>query len=89
MVFLGLSAPVKDVKVSPKDGKLWVEWTPANDNANKYIIEWCEQCDSSRCSFEWQQEPGTAQGSFLRGNPEESWWIPVCRGKWQSKLFYI
>ncbi|XP_077203265.1 interleukin-6 receptor subunit beta [Paroedura picta] len=64
----GLTTPVKDVKVSPRDGKLWVEWTAANDYANKYIIEWCEQCDISSCSFEWQQERGTAQGSFLRGN---------------------
>nr|XP_056705015.1 interleukin-6 receptor subunit beta [Euleptes europaea] len=64
----GLSAPVKDVKAFPKGERLWVEWTAANDYANKYIIEWCEQCDSSSCSFEWQQEPGTAQGSFLRGN---------------------
>ncbi|XP_015270088.1 PREDICTED: interleukin-6 receptor subunit beta-like, partial [Gekko japonicus] len=64
----GLPAAVKDVKAFPKDGKLWVEWTAANDNDDKYIIEWCEQCNSSSCSFEWQQEPGTARGSFLRGN---------------------
>ncbi|XP_048359902.1 interleukin-6 receptor subunit beta isoform X1 [Sphaerodactylus townsendi] len=93
----GLSAPVKDVKAFPKDGELRVEWTVANDYANKFIVEWCEQCDPSSCSFEWQQEPGTAKGSFLRGNikPFKCYLITVyplygnCPGVGKSTEVYL
>ncbi|XP_066470507.1 interleukin-6 receptor subunit beta [Tiliqua scincoides] len=62
---VNLKAPVKDVKAFPKDDKLWVEWSPPRDNVNKYIIEWYEDCDNLS---HWQQEPGSSQGTFLRGD---------------------
>nr|XP_006139624.1 interleukin-6 receptor subunit beta isoform X2 [Pelodiscus sinensis] len=61
-------APVKDLKAFPKDGKLWVEWKVPNNNVVKYVIEWCVVSDSSDCTTEWQQELGTSQGTFLKGN---------------------
>ncbi|XP_074851662.1 interleukin-6 receptor subunit beta isoform X2 [Carettochelys insculpta] len=60
-------AAVKDLKAFPKDGKLWVEWT-APKNVVKYIIEWCMLSDASNCTKEWQQEPDTSQGTFLKGD---------------------
>uniref|UniRef100_A0A8C8R5F9 Interleukin-6 receptor subunit beta n=1 Tax=Pelusios castaneus TaxID=367368 RepID=A0A8C8R5F9_9SAUR len=61
-------ASVKDLKAFPKDGMLWVEWTPPNSNITKYVIEWCLVSDSSDCITEWQQELGTSQGAFLKGD---------------------
>ncbi|XP_030421920.1 interleukin-6 receptor subunit beta isoform X3 [Gopherus evgoodei] len=61
-------ASVKDIKAFPKDGKLWVEWTAPDNSVVKYVIEWCMVSDSSDCSTEWQQELGTSQGTFLKGD---------------------
>uniref|UniRef100_A0A8D0E165 Interleukin-6 receptor subunit beta n=1 Tax=Salvator merianae TaxID=96440 RepID=A0A8D0E165_SALMN len=61
-------APVKNVTASPKDGKLWVEWEPPNDDVSKYIVEWYEHCDNVTCTSDWQQEPGTKRGTFLKGD---------------------
>ncbi|XP_008100987.1 interleukin-6 receptor subunit beta [Anolis carolinensis] len=61
-------APVKNIIAFPKDDKLWVNWTAPKDPVIKYIIEWYEECDSLNCSTDWQQEPGTKQGTFLKGD---------------------
>ncbi|XP_073200064.1 interleukin-6 receptor subunit beta isoform X2 [Lepidochelys kempii] len=61
-------ASVKDIKAYPKDGKLWVEWTAPDNSVVKYVIEWCMVSDSSDCTTEWQQELGTSQGTFLKGD---------------------
>lgn len=56
-----------DVKAFPKDGKLWVEWTAPPKSVLGYIIEWCANSDSQGCEVEWQREPSTVNGTFLRG----------------------
>nr|XP_020661193.1 interleukin-6 receptor subunit beta isoform X2 [Pogona vitticeps] len=72
-------APVKDVVAFPKDGKLWVNWTAPREFVSKYIIEWYEECDSSDCSTEWQQEPGMKHSAFLKGDikPRKCYTITV------------
>ncbi|XP_053304022.1 interleukin-6 receptor subunit beta [Spea bombifrons] len=57
-----------DVKAFPKDGKLWVEWTPLNKSIDGYVIEWCIKSEQTACEIEWQREPSTSSGAFLRGN---------------------
>ncbi|XP_067425206.1 interleukin-6 receptor subunit beta [Emydura macquarii macquarii] len=61
-------ASVKDIKAFPKNGMLWVEWTAPDNNVIKYVIEWCLVSDSSDCITEWQQELGSSQGTFLKGD---------------------
>uniref|UniRef100_A0A8D0GNV4 Interleukin-6 receptor subunit beta n=1 Tax=Sphenodon punctatus TaxID=8508 RepID=A0A8D0GNV4_SPHPU len=61
-------APVKNMTAFPKDGKLWVEWTPPSDSVNDYVIEWCELSDTVACTTEWQQEHGTSKSTFLKGD---------------------
>ncbi|KAM7167000.1 interleukin-6 receptor subunit beta isoform 2-T2 [Macrochelys suwanniensis] len=61
-------ASVKDIKAFPKDGKLWVEWMAPDKSIVKYVIEWCIVSDSLDCTIEWQQELGTSQGTFLKGD---------------------
>ncbi|XP_044302690.1 interleukin-6 receptor subunit beta [Varanus komodoensis] len=70
---------VKNVAAFPKDGKLRVNWTAPKEPVDKYIIEWCEQCNNLTCVTEWQQEPGTKQGAFLKGNikPHKCYTITV------------
>ncbi|XP_072215922.1 interleukin-6 receptor subunit beta isoform X1 [Excalfactoria chinensis] len=60
-------APVKNMRTLPKDGKLWVGWTAPN-NVLKYVIEWCLMSNSSDCITEWQIEPGSIQGTYLKGD---------------------
>ncbi|XP_077318833.1 interleukin-6 receptor subunit beta isoform X4 [Lithobates pipiens] len=57
-----------DVKAFPKDGKLWVEWTAPTKSVLGYVIEWCANSDSQGCEVEWQREPSTVNGTFLRGD---------------------
>ncbi|CAI9586856.1 unnamed protein product [Staurois parvus] len=57
-----------DVKAFPKDGKLWVEWTAPTKSVLGYVIEWCANPDSQDCDMEWQREPSTVNGTFLRGD---------------------
>ncbi|ETE72820.1 Interleukin-6 receptor subunit beta, partial [Ophiophagus hannah] len=60
-------APVKNIVAFPKDGKLFVNWTPPKESVSKYIIEWQEVCSNLNCPTEWQQEPGSEWGTFLKG----------------------
>ncbi|KAG8131094.1 hypothetical protein E2320_017691 [Naja naja] len=60
-------APVKNIGAFPKDGKLLVNWTPPKESVSKYIIEWQEVCSNLNCPTEWQQEPGSERGTFLKG----------------------
>uniref|UniRef100_A0A8C2SPP4 Interleukin-6 receptor subunit beta n=1 Tax=Coturnix japonica TaxID=93934 RepID=A0A8C2SPP4_COTJA len=60
-------APVKNIRTLPKDGKLWVGWAAPN-NVLKYVIEWCLMSNSSDCITEWQIEPGSIQGTYLKGD---------------------
>ncbi|XP_018418181.1 PREDICTED: interleukin-6 receptor subunit beta [Nanorana parkeri] len=57
-----------DVKAFPKDGKLWVEWSAPTKPFVGYVIEWCANPDSEGCKMEWQREPSTVNGTFLRGD---------------------
>ncbi|XP_062984133.1 interleukin-6 receptor subunit beta [Elgaria multicarinata webbii] len=72
-------APVKNVGAFPKDGKLWVNWTAPKESVEKYIIESYEQCDNTTCATDWQQEPGSKQGAFLKGDikPHKCYTITV------------
>ncbi|XP_044132624.1 interleukin-6 receptor subunit beta isoform X1 [Bufo gargarizans] len=54
-------------KAFPKDGRLWVEWTPSG-RVLGYVIEWCSNSESMDCDAEWQREPGDTTGTFLRGD---------------------
>lgn len=63
--------PVKNVRAFPKDKQLWVEWTAPNASVQAYVIEWCIKSDKIPCTVQWQKEPSTSQGAFLRGNFEE------------------
>ncbi|XP_069819434.1 interleukin-6 receptor subunit beta isoform X2 [Dendropsophus ebraccatus] len=58
-----------DMKVNafPKDGQLWVEWTPLKGVLG-YVIEWCSNSESMDCDPEWQREPSTVTKTFLRGD---------------------
>ncbi|KAM4810170.1 interleukin-6 receptor subunit beta isoform 2-T2 [Rhinophrynus dorsalis] len=60
--------PEIEVKAFPKDGLIWVEWTPLNKPVDGYVIEWCDNYSKQGCSIEWQREPNTAKGAFLRGH---------------------
>ncbi|XP_034296790.1 interleukin-6 receptor subunit beta isoform X2 [Pantherophis guttatus] len=60
-------APVKNILAFPKDGKLWVNWTPPRESVSKYIIEWQEACSNLNCPTEWQQELGSKRRTFLKG----------------------
>ncbi|KAM4709137.1 interleukin-6 receptor subunit beta-like [Discoglossus pictus] len=59
--------PEIDVYASPKDGRLWVEWTPLTIPLDGYVIEWCVRSEKNPCDMQWQREPSSAKGSFLRG----------------------
>ncbi|XP_028930090.1 interleukin-6 receptor subunit beta isoform X1 [Ornithorhynchus anatinus] len=59
--------PVRNIKAFPKDGNLWIEWTAPSRSVMKYVLEWCIESDDVPCTVEWQQEPGTAQHTYLRG----------------------
>ncbi|KAM6471139.1 interleukin-6 receptor subunit beta isoform 2-T2 [Liasis olivaceus] len=63
-------ASVKNIVAFPEGGKLWVNWTAPKESVSKYIIEWHEACSNLSCTTEWQQEPGSKQRIFLRGNIE-------------------
>ncbi|KAH0627951.1 hypothetical protein JD844_008547 [Phrynosoma platyrhinos] len=92
-----ISAPVKSVVAFPKDDKLWVNWTAPKDPVIKYIIKWYEECDSLNCTTEWQQEPGTKQSTFLKGDikPRKCYKITVYplyangQGEEKSTLAYL
>jgi len=66
-LFSFITAPVKNLRTLPKDGKLWVGWTAPNSYVLKYVIEWCLVSNSSHCIMEWQNEPGNVQGTYLKG----------------------
>ncbi|XP_069078356.1 interleukin-6 receptor subunit beta isoform X2 [Pleurodeles waltl] len=63
--------PVKNVRAYPKDKQLWVEWTSPNASVKAYVIEWCIKSDKIPCTIQWQKEPSTSRGAFLRGDFEE------------------
>lgn len=69
--FFLISASVKNIVAFPEDGKLWVNWSAPKESVSKYIIEWQEKCSNLSCPTEWQQEPGSKQRTFLKGNPKE------------------
>ncbi|XP_075698567.1 interleukin-6 receptor subunit beta isoform X2 [Rhinoderma darwinii] len=54
-------------KAFPKDGQLWVEWTPSG-RVLGYVIEWCSNHESMDCNIEWQREPRNTEKTFLRGD---------------------
>nr|ACW83267.1 interleukin-6 signal transducer [Plethodon shermani] len=63
--------PVKNVRVFPEDKKLRVEWNAPNASVKGYVIEWY-LCSSALCSpCQWQREPKTSRGAYLRGVLEE------------------
>lgn len=61
--------PVRDLKAFPRDGALWVEWTPPGPPVAKYVLEWCVLSDRAPCLPDWQQEEGSVQRTFLTGTP--------------------
>ncbi|KAM8960856.1 interleukin-6 receptor subunit beta [Pelodytes ibericus] len=63
-----------EVKAFPKDGKLWVEWTPDNKSTEGYIIEWCINSQIHSCDTEWQREQNSTRGAFLRGDIQPFKW---------------
>lgn len=64
--------PVRDLKAFPRDGALWVEWTPPGPPVAKYVLEWCVLSDRAPCLPDWQQEEGSVQRTFLTGSLEGS-----------------
>ncbi|XP_068107334.1 interleukin-6 receptor subunit beta isoform X2 [Hyperolius riggenbachi] len=63
----GTLPPEIDVKAFPKDHGLWVEWKGLpSTSVYGYILEWCGNAEEQTC--EWQREPASATGAFLRGD---------------------
>ncbi|XP_014449542.1 interleukin-6 receptor subunit beta [Alligator mississippiensis] len=61
-------ASVKNVRAAPHAGRLWVHWIAPNSHVAKYVIEWYEMSNNSSYVTEWQQEPGSSQSTFLKGD---------------------
>ncbi|XP_069483393.1 interleukin-6 receptor subunit beta isoform X2 [Ambystoma mexicanum] len=62
---------VKNVKVSPRNQQLWVEWTAPNASVKAYFIEWCVKSEILGCTIQWQKEPNTSRKAFLKGDIQE------------------
>lgn len=54
---------VKELKVWPEHGQMWVEWTaPSSKNASEFVVEW-----ESAEGMDWQRESRGARRAAIKG----------------------
>ncbi|XP_042364875.1 interleukin-6 receptor subunit beta isoform X2 [Plectropomus leopardus] len=56
-------APIKELKVWPHEGQLWLEWKPPNSTSpSEYVVEWVSVEET-----DWQREHRNARNTAIRG----------------------
>ncbi|XP_076614162.1 interleukin-6 receptor subunit beta [Chaetodon auriga] len=59
--------PVKELKVWPHEGQLWLEWkSPKNIAVSEYVVEW-----TAGDLIDWQRENKNTTRTFIKGNLEK------------------
>lgn len=60
-------APVKNLKVWPQEGQLWVEWKPpSSKHVSEYVVEWV-----SGDKIDWKRENRSTRRTVIEANLEK------------------